>query len=192
MTASTLPAPTSIDDLPEWDGRWRGHVTSPMTRRRFASRAIVAGAIGVGVSVLNALGGRAPAAMAQSCTTTGLTYLNNCGGSNYSTTCSDGCPRSPGTDSSWFCSTSSFRSRHRACSEPRYDSGSQLTYGFAIRPNQCYTSTADGWIWEGVDSGGTCGCVNVRQFSCNDGYYRVESPYLGGWNPSICQTARCL
>lgn len=52
---------------------------------------------------------------------------------------------------------------------------------WTLRPNQCYSSTYDGWLWRFSGPCGTCGCGIERR--CHDGYRKTES----GWVRSICR-----
>lgn len=50
-----------------------------------------------------------------------------------------------------------------------------------LRPNQCYASTYDGWLWRYGAACGTCACYVERR--CHDGYRYTSS----GWVRSICR-----
>jgi hypothetical protein len=50
-----------------------------------------------------------------------------------------------------------------------------------LRPNQCYASTYDGWLWRYGAACGTCACYVERR--CHDGYRKTGS----GWVKSICR-----
>jgi hypothetical protein len=52
---------------------------------------------------------------------------------------------------------------------------------WALRPNQCYAGTYDGWLWRFSGPCGTCGCGIERR--CHDGYRNTGS----GWVRSICR-----
>lgn len=52
---------------------------------------------------------------------------------------------------------------------------------FTLRPNQCYASTYDGWLWRHDGACGACACYVERR--CHDGYKRTSS----GWVNSICR-----
>lgn len=173
--------------------------TAGLTRRQIFRGAAAAAALGIGFRVIDVLGGRSPAFAGLQCGTSGLVLLQNCGGADYPTVCGDGCAREPAVDSSFYCINASlYGSRHRSCGELNYQPG--YTYDFAIRTDQCYTSTADGWIWVGVDGGSHCECQPTSSgaitrpfFACTDGYARGKPTggSYGPWFPSICQTRKC-
>jgi hypothetical protein len=50
-----------------------------------------------------------------------------------------------------------------------------------LRPNQCYASTYDGWLWRYQGACGACACYVERR--CHDGYRKTSS----GWVKSICR-----
>lgn len=52
---------------------------------------------------------------------------------------------------------------------------------WTLRPNQCYASTYDGWLWRHEGACGACACYVERR--CHDGYKRTGS----GWVRSICR-----
>ncbi len=176
-------------DLPVWSGRrkpaWRLEHRG-VTRRSFLRTGAIA-ALTLNLQVLEIMGRRSTALAADTCSTSGLTYGNGCLGGSYHSTCTDGCPRDPAWDSSFFCLTNSFQSRHRTCGETK-TSGSN-TYNFKIRINECYDGVSDGWTWGSVDVGGFCGCPNSPQFSCNDGRGNING---GAYTKSICQIFRCI
>lgn len=163
--------------------------------RRSALRALVLGtAMGAGIHFLDLFGGAAPAEAAPpaggTCSTAGLTYRTDaCVPASYSTTCTKGCFRDPSVASTSFCLSSTYNSRHKTCGETVATPGGFRDH--AIRPNKCGGSF-DGWNWERVDSGSTCGCTNYPQFACNDGFGRyISGGVPGSWFESICQTRRC-
>jgi hypothetical protein len=202
----------SIDELPLLDEipRARPSKTLVLTgwddqsevgasRRRFLSGAVLGGAaLVVGLRTLDLFGGRAPAYAAgyQSCTLPN-SQLQNCGtGTNYGTSCEDGCPRIPAEEGIFFCWGTAWNARHRNCGETRISG--PATYDFSIRHDACYTSSADGWLWAGVDVGGACNCqpvggVGTRQhFGCNDGYVKHKTTGgYGTFTESICMTWKC-
>jgi hypothetical protein len=52
---------------------------------------------------------------------------------------------------------------------------------WTLRPNQCYASTYDGWLWRHQGACGSCACYVERR--CHDGYRKTAS----GWVRSICR-----
>jgi len=52
---------------------------------------------------------------------------------------------------------------------------------WALRPNQCFAGTYDGWLWRYQGACGTCACYVERR--CHDGYRQTSS----GWVRSICR-----
>ena len=52
---------------------------------------------------------------------------------------------------------------------------------WTLRPNQCYVSTYDGWLWKYQGACGACACSVERR--CHDGYRKVGS----SWVKSICR-----
>lgn len=57
---------------------------------------------------------------------------------------------------------------------------------WTLRPNQCYASSYDGWLWRHDGACGACACYVERR--CHDGYKRTTS----GWVRSICRwNTRC-
>jgi len=52
---------------------------------------------------------------------------------------------------------------------------------WTLRPNQCYASAYDGWIWRYQGACGSCACYVERR--CHDGYRRTSA----GWVRSICR-----
>lgn len=50
-----------------------------------------------------------------------------------------------------------------------------------LRPNQCFGSTYDGWLWRYSGACGACACSVERR--CHDGYRNTS----GGWVKSICR-----
>jgi hypothetical protein len=52
---------------------------------------------------------------------------------------------------------------------------------WTLRPNQCYASSYDGWLWRHQGPCGACACSVERR--CHDGYRRTSS----GWVRSICR-----
>ena len=180
----------SMADLPKWTGV---HVVEdpvppgPLSRRTLLRRLAGVGVFAFGLSVLDLLGGTAPANAARTCSVEDLTYRKNCAGANYATTCSNGCARTSAVNNPSFCRYDKFNSRHRTCGETQTIKGKWWDY--AIRTNQCYDGVSDGWRWSGVDTGGKCNCKNQRQFSCNDGYYKNDPD--AAYAPSICQKRRC-
>jgi hypothetical protein len=52
---------------------------------------------------------------------------------------------------------------------------------WTLRPNQCYASVYDGWLWRYGAACGTCACYVERR--CHDGYRYTGS----GWVKSICR-----
>lgn len=184
-------------EVPHWTARKKSEPAAAIglvgsrSRRDVLRYTLYAGILGMGLRALDPFGGRSPAEAGMTCSTSGLTYRSNCNGSGgYPASCSDGCPRPSSTDSSFFCISSTYGSRHRTCGEPRWSSSAGTYYYFQIRTDDCYGGGYDGWKWEGVDSGGDCGCANVKQFSCNDGWYKVGT--AGTYAASICQTSRCV
>jgi Putative peptidoglycan binding domain len=52
---------------------------------------------------------------------------------------------------------------------------------WTLRPNQCFASSYDGWLWRYNAACGACACGVERR--CHDGYKRTS----GGWVRSICR-----
>ena len=52
---------------------------------------------------------------------------------------------------------------------------------WTLRPNQCYASTYDGWLWQYQGACGACACSVQRR--CHDGYRKVGA----SWVRSICR-----
>lgn len=83
--------------------------------------------------------------------------------------CSPGC--GPSTIFADACATSG--------TSPGFHKNDGVTW--KLRPNQCYASTYDGWLWRYSGACGACSCSVERR--CHDGY-RYTS---GGWVKSICR-----
>lgn len=189
----------SYEHLPEWTRQHRQRLagshasfsSGAYTRRGFLRVLSLSAILAAGLQVFEIFGGHAPVALgAQTCTVTGLTSRPTCN-STYGgkvTTCGNGCARAPAHSSTYYCLNLTFNSRHRTCGEDK-DGGDTR---FQIRTNECYGGGFDGWRWQGVDSpsGSSCGCANYREFACNDGYVSFDSG--GSWQPTICETARCI
>ncbi len=169
-----------------------GTVRAAVTRRSFMRQALTTSLFLTALQLVDSLTTRTQAVAANTCSTSGLTYNSTCP-QGYGTSCSQGCATLP--SSTYYCLSTSWKARHRTCGERK--AGPDGNYwDFAIRTNECWPgSTNDGWEWWGVDGGSKCGCTNQPGFSCNDGYYRLESPSgtaLSGYSTSVCQTFKCI
>jgi hypothetical protein len=202
MTFAELPLLTALppEERPAVVGPASTDRADGISRRRLLGLAASATAVGMAMRTLDIFGGRSPAYA--SCGTTGLLLLQTCGVAldHYGPTqCTNGCPRDAYWDNNNFCASPTvFGSRHRTCGET-YSYGG-YTYDCQIRENDCATNTGsgyDGWLWQGVDEGGTCDCGLTstgtqmrRHFGCNDGWGKrigVDASYY----KSICQTTKC-
>lgn len=163
-----------------------------LSRRYFLGASVLTVVATAGFQALKLVGGNPPAEAAHACWHP-LAYKANCGYGAYYTTCTDGCPRAPDWDDAWYCVNAwQILSNHLACSDFKWW-GNQR-WNFEYRTDECYGSGHDGWLWYGVDGGGTCGCSNGVRFGCTDGYswYQVDGvgAWYGPWS-TICQTVEC-
>lgn len=181
----------------------------PRGLSRRGALGLVGGGLAVlGLRTLGVLGGGTPAFAGSpndsTCGTTGLEWTQHCA-ANYprTTTCDNGCARDIASSSTFFCdSPSTFGSRHRSCGE--VNCRNDKSYEFYIRTNQCYSSSADGWLWQGVDDGSACDCRPTSDgtgtrphWSCSDGWARSrplddsDPNTWSAWTPTICMTMKC-
>ncbi len=99
----------------------------------------------------------------------GYTILGSCPSYANDHNCSPGC--GPSTIFADACATSgTFLGFHK-------NDGVTWT----LRPNQCYASSYDGWLWQYQGACGACACSVQRR--CHDGYRKVGS----SWVKSICR-----
>jgi hypothetical protein len=146
-------------------------------------RSMLGGAVAAGTTAgLAAIGVFAPArkAMASGFSLTGLTpgyydIYTTCPSYASSHNCSPGC--GPSTVVSTACRTSGkYRGYHKSgVSDPGH---------YKLRPNQCYGSKYDGWIWHYAHA---CGkCKTSVTWRCHDGWKKSAT---GSWYKSICRWA---
>lgn len=176
---------------PEGAGRVRRHAPAA-TAEGVGRRSMLGGAIAAGTTAgLVAIGVFAPArkALASGYSmkgwtpgsyTKGLTpgyydIYTTCPSYASSHNCSPGC--GPSTVVSTACRTSgTYRGYHK--------SGVSDPGKYKLRPNECYGSKYDGWLWHYASP---CGkCANSVTWRCHDGWKKSAA---GSWYKSICRWA---
>lgn len=135
----------------------------PLWTRRAFLGAVSATATGVALSFLGVLppARRALAGHGSS----GYLIRGDCAGVNYSDTCADPCDVAP------------------ICSDCCITDSSQHFYGYhkstgsyALRYNQCYDGSSEGWNWQ---TALCCGFCKYPKFRCHDG--------KKNGNPTVCK-----
>lgn len=143
--------------------------------RRPNRRTVLGGALAAGTGIgMAVLGVFPPArrAMAE-----GYDILNSCPSYAASHDCSPGCGPSP------VCAD---------CCVPvpylnaGYHKDNATFVGYALRPNECFSGTYDGWIWKYAQACAGCGAAGVT-WQCHDGWKWNGS----AWGKTICRAGWC-